>query len=140
MDSSGDIDGVENNFIKDLASPSPSEKVRPERSTHRSRTQDVRSTSKSFVDLLVPDLLVHSLTSAGFITPSPVQQVKGADPAAHSLCLTINMRCSPSICADMHPPRTHGLGPWLLYTSDAADESRRVELGCTSVNQKKTTK
>ena len=72
MDADGDTDGAEKNVIKDLTSPSPSpEIVRPA----RSRTQDVCSTSKSFVDLLVPDQLERSLTSAGFITPSPVQQV-----------------------------------------------------------------
>lgn len=42
----------------------------------RSRTQDVLSTSKSFVDLLVPEPLIRSLTAAGFTSPSPVQQVK----------------------------------------------------------------
>jgi superfamily II DNA/RNA helicase len=41
----------------------------------RPRTDDIRSSTRSFGDLLVPDTLVAALHAAGYSTPSPVQQV-----------------------------------------------------------------
>ena len=80
------------------ASPSSSQPT-------RTRTHDVKSSAKScvlfhpvarsvapdslapfhsFVDLMVPEALIQSLSASGFLAPSPVQQV-GANPPPHRI-------------------------------------------------------